>query len=83
MKYTPDLKYEKSLKLVEYLTHNKPLPRSYGTISEDEILELLLYNIEKKKKSIDDLRLQIKEYRSVFQKIGKFIGVNKSQVIYE
>ena len=73
MKYTPDLKYEKSIKLIKYLTKNEPLPRSYDRISEEEILELLLYHIEKQNEHTDILHEKIKEYQSVFNAIGKFV----------
>ncbi len=72
MKYTPDLKYEKSIKLVDYLTKDKPLPRSYDPISEEEMLDLLLYHIEKKDEHINLQRERIKEYQSVFDGISKF-----------
>lgn len=73
MKYTPDLKYEKSVKLIDYLTKDKPLPRSYGTINEEEMLDLLLYHIKKKDEFIDEQRGRMKEYQSVFDAMSKFI----------
>lgn len=81
MKYTPDHKYEKSIKLIKYLTKNEPLPRSYDRISEEEILELLLYHIEKQNEHNDILRKRINEYQSVFNAIGKFIP-SKGATVY-
>ena len=52
MKYDRDDKYEKSNILVDFLLTNKELPQSMRNISEDDILELLIYNIIKKEECI-------------------------------
>ena len=52
MKYDRDDKYEKSNLLVDFLLTNKELPQSMRNISEDDILELLIYNIIKKEECI-------------------------------
>lgn len=72
MKYTPDIKYEKSVDLVKYLTEDKPLPKRYGTIDEEEMLDLLLYHIKKKNEFIDTQREILNEYQQVFDGIAKF-----------
>jgi hypothetical protein len=81
MKYTPDIKYEKSCRLVEYLTEDKPLPRSYNTIGEEEMLDLLLYHIKVKEDYNKKLSQKIKEYQSVFDTMSKFITPKKT-IIY-
>lgn len=73
MKLRPDHKYIKSIALVDYLTKDKPLPRSYDTISEEEMLDLLLYHIEKKEESILKLNAKIAEYQDIFKLFSKFI----------
>jgi hypothetical protein len=73
MKYERDDKYEKSCRLVEYLLTNKELPRSMKNISEDDMLELLIYNIIKKEEHIQIQRERMKEYQSVFDAMSKFI----------
>ena len=80
MKYTPDLKYEKSVKLIDYLTKDKPLPRSYGTINEEEMLDLLLYHIEKKNEHIEFQMKKMEEYQEVFNGIARF--TNRGNTIY-
>jgi len=52
MKYDRDDKYEKSNLLVDFLLTNKELPQLMRNMSEDDILELLLYNIIKKEECI-------------------------------
>lgn len=74
MKYDRDDKYEKSCKLVDYLLDTKKeLPRSMKNISEDDMLDLLLYNIIKKEEHIKIQRERMQEYQSVFDAISKFI----------
>jgi hypothetical protein len=74
MKYDRDDKYEKSCKLVDYLLDNKKeLPRSMKNITEDDMLEFLLYNIIKKEEHIKLQRERMKEYQSVFDAMSKFI----------
>ena len=73
MKLRQDNKYNKSIALVDYLTKDKPLPRSYDTISEEEMLDLLLYHIEKKEESILKLNAKIAEYQDIFKLFSKFI----------
>ena len=80
MKYTPDHKYEKSVKLIDYLTKDKPLPRSYDTIQQDEMIDLLLYHIKKQDEYTETLRGRINEYQSIFDGISKF--TNKGQTVY-
>lgn len=80
MKYERDDKYEKSCRLVEYLLTNKELPRSMRNISEDDMLELLLYNIIKKEEHIQIQRQKIKEYQSVFDAMSKFIKPKGSTI---
>ncbi len=74
MKYDRDDKYEKSCKLVDYLLDNKKeLPRSMKNITEDDMLDLLLYNIIKKEEHIKLQRERMEEYQSVFDAMSKFI----------
>lgn len=80
MKYERDDKYEKSCRLVEYLLTNKELPRSMRNISEDDMLELLLYNIIKKEEHIQLQRERMKEYQSVFDAMSKFIKPKGSTI---
>jgi hypothetical protein len=81
MKYDRDDKYEKSCKLVEYLIDSKKeLPRSMKNISEDDMLELLVYNIIKKDEFIRVQREKMQEYQDVFSGIAKF--TNKKNTIY-
>lgn len=80
MKYTPDHKYEKSVDLVNYLTTDKALPKRYGRIDEEEMLDLLIYHIQKKNEFIEEQRVRMKEYQQVFEGIAKF--TNKGQTVY-
>jgi hypothetical protein len=80
MKYERDDKYEKSCRLVEYLLTNKELPRSMRNISEDDMLELLLYNIIKKEEHIQIQRERMQEYQSVFDTMSKFIKPKGSTI---
>jgi hypothetical protein len=74
MKYDRDDKYEKSCKLVDYLLDSKKeLPRSMKNISEDDMLDLLIYNIIKKEEHIKLQRERMQEYQSVFDAMSKFI----------
>ena len=74
MKYNRDDKYEKSCKLVDYLLDNKKeLPRSMKNITEDDMVEFLLYNIIKKEEHIKLQRERMQEYQSVFDAMSKFI----------
>ena len=74
MKYDRDDKYEKSCKLVDYLLDNKKeLPRSMKNITEDDMVEFLLYNIIKKEEHIKLQRERMQEYQSVFDAMSKFI----------
>jgi len=82
MKYDRDDKYEKSCKLVDYLLDSKKeLPRSMKNITEDDMLEFLLYNIIKKEEHIKLQRERMKEYQSVFDAMSKFI-TPKGPTIY-
>lgn len=63
-----------------YLTKDKPLPKYYDTISQDEMIDLLLYRIKKEEEYTETLRERIKEYQSIFDCISKF--TNKGQTIY-
>jgi hypothetical protein len=76
MKYTPYLMNEKAVRLIEYLTKDKPLPRSYARISEEEMIDLLLYRIKKQSEHIDNLDKRIKDYQSVFDSISRFTRNN-------
>lgn len=81
MKYDRDDKYEKSCKLVDYLLDSKKeLPRSMKNITEDDMLELLLYNIIKKEEHIKIQRERMQEYQSVFDAMSKFIKPKGSTV---
>jgi hypothetical protein len=80
MKYERDDKYEKSCRLVEYLLTNKELPRSMRNISEDDMLEFLLYNIIKKEEHIKLQRERMQEYQSVFDAMSKFIKPKGSTI---
>jgi hypothetical protein len=81
MKYDRDDKYEKSCKLVDYLLDSKKeLPRSMKNISEDDMLDLLLYNIIKKEEHIKLQRERMQEYQSVFDAMSKFIKPKGSKI---
>ena len=81
MKYDRDDKYEKSCKLVDYLLDSKKeLPRSMKNISEDDMLDLLIYNIIKKEEHIKLQRERMQEYQSVFDAMSKFIKPKGSTI---
>lgn len=80
MKYERDDKYSKSNSLVDYLLNDKELPRSMRDLSQDDMLDLLLYNITKKEEHIKLQREKMKEYQDVFDGISKFI--RKSDKVY-
>lgn len=81
MKYDRDDKYEKSCKLVDYLLDSKKeLPRSMKNITEDDMLDLLLYNIIKKEEHIKIQRERMQEYQSVFDAMSKFIKPKGSTI---
>ena len=81
MKYERDDKYEKSCRLVEYLLDSKKeLPRSMKNLTEDDMMELLIYNIIKKEEHIKLQRERMQEYQEVFSGIAKF--TNKKNTIY-
>jgi hypothetical protein len=81
MKYDRDDKYEKSCKLVDYLLDNKKeLPRSMKTITEDDMIEFLLYNIIKKEEHIKIQRERMMEYQSIFDAMSKFIKPKGSKI---
>jgi hypothetical protein len=81
MKYDRDDKYEKSCKLVDYLLDNKKeLPRSMKNITEDDMVEFLLYNIIKKEEHIKLQRERMQEYQSVFDAMSKFIKPKGSKI---
>lgn len=83
MKYERDDKYEKSCKLVEYLLDNKKeLPRSMKNITEDDMLDLLIYNIIKKEEYIKLQKERMEEYQSIFDAMSKFIK-HKGQTVYK
>ena len=73
MLYTPDHKYNKSNDLIEHLISGKDLPRTMRDITDEEKIELLVYNIIKKEEHIKLQREQMKEYQSVFDAMSKFI----------
>jgi hypothetical protein len=79
MKYTPDIKHDKSIDLIENLLNKKELPRSMKNITNEEKIELLVYNILKKEEANRELRNQVKEYQEVFNGIAKF--TNKRDII--
>ena len=82
MKYDRDDKYEKSCKLVEYLLDDKKeLPRSMKNITEDNMIDLLIYNIIKKEEHIKLQRERMQEFQSVFDAMSKFIKP-KGHTIY-
>ena len=81
MKYDRDDKYEKSCRLVEYLLDSKKeLPRSMKNLTEDDMMELLIYNIIKKEEHIKLQRERMQEYQEVFSGIAKF--TNNKNTIY-
>ena len=81
MKYDRDDKYEKSCKLVDYLLDSKKeLPRSMKNITEDDMLDLLIYNIIKKEEHIKLQRERMQEYQSVFDAMSKFIKPKGSKI---
>ena len=79
MKYISDAKYDKSIKLIENLLNKTELPRSMKTITDEEKIELLVYNIIKKEEANRELRNRIREYQEVFNGIAKF--TNKRDII--
>ena len=81
MKYDRDVKYEKSCRLVEYLLDSKKeLPRSMKNLTEDDMMELLIYNIIKKEEHIKLQRERMQEYQSVFDAMSKFIKPKGSTI---
>jgi len=80
MKYERDDKYSKSNSLVDYLLNDKELPRSMRDLSQDDMLDLLLYNIIKKEEHIKLQGERMKEYQNVFDGISKII--RKSDKVY-
>ena len=79
MKYIPDIKHDKSIDLIENLLNKKELPRSMKNITDEEKIELLVYNILKKEEANRELRNQVREYQEVFNGIAKF--TNKRDII--
>ena len=79
MKYTPDTKYDKSIKLIENLLNKTELPRSMKNLTDEEKIELLVYNILKKEEANRELRNQVREYQEVFNSIAKF--TNKRDIL--
>lgn len=73
MLYKPDFKYGKSEDLVEHLIGGKELPRSMKEITDEEKIELLIYNIIKKEEDLKLQRERLREYQSVFDAMSKFI----------
>jgi hypothetical protein len=76
MKYIPDTKHNKSIDLIENFLNNKELPRSMKNITNEEKIELLVYNILKHEEANRELRNQVKEYQEVFNAMSKFIMSN-------
>jgi hypothetical protein len=81
MKYKRDDKYSKSNSLVDYLLNDKELPRSMRDLSQDDMLDLLLYNIIKKEEHIKIQRERMKEYQDVFDGISRF--TNSRKIVYQ
>lgn len=79
MKYTPDIKHDKSIDLIENLLNKKELPRSMKNITDEEKIELLVYNILKKEEANRELRNRVREYQEVFNSIAKF--TNKRDIL--
>jgi hypothetical protein len=82
MKYTPDTKHDNSVKLIENLLNKTELPRSMKNITDEEKIELLVYNILKKEEANRELRNRVKEYQSIFNAMSKFISP-KGPIIYK
>ena len=81
MLYKPDFKHGKSEDLVEHLIRGKELPRSMKEISDEEKIELLVYNIIKKEEDTKLQRERLREYQSVFDAISKFITPKGPKVL--
>ena len=79
MKYTPDIKHDNSVKLIENLLNKTELPRSMKNITDEEKIELLVYNILKKEEANRELRNRVREYQEVFNGIAKF--TNKRDIL--
>ena len=73
MKYTPDTKHDKSIDLIENLLNKKELPRSMKGITDEQKIELLVYNILKKEEANRELRNRVRKYQEVFNAMSKFI----------
>jgi hypothetical protein len=73
MLYKPDFKYGKSEDLLDHLLKGKELSRSMELITDEEKIELLVYNILKKEEDIKLQRERLREYQSVFDAMSKFI----------
>jgi len=82
MKYTPDHKYNKSNELLSHLLEGKELPRTMRDITDEEKMELLVYNIIKKEEHIKLQGEMMREYQSVFDAMSKFI-TPKGPTVYK
>jgi hypothetical protein len=82
MLYKPDFKYGKSEDLLEHLLKGKELSRSMRGITDEEKIELLVYNIIKKEEDLDLQRERLREYQSVFDAMSKFI-TPKGPTVYK
>lgn len=82
MLYKPDFKYGKSEDLIAHLIGGKELSRSMQGISDEEKIELLVYNIVKKEEDLKLQRERLQEYQSVFTAMSKFI-TPKGPTVYK